>query len=124
LKPLTLALDRSIGSFGVSLAPETEAHYLPYIFSEEEIRALLWAAALYRGRNFWPTMLRLLILVTLLHWPSLWRSPSTVMLRRRPSQQRLAVSRPIAKDLRPQRSRGRLQLQERRGFAFSDYPQP
>jgi len=78
-KPVTLALDlgvmRQLCQFrrrseptgfvpAVSLAPETESHYLPHIFSEEEIRALLRAAALHQGRNFWPTMLRLLILVT------------------------------------------------------------
>jgi site-specific recombinase XerD len=78
-KPVTLALDlgvvRQLCQFrrrsdptgfvpAVSLAPETESHYLPHIFSEEEIHALLRAAALHQGRNFWPAMLRLLILVT------------------------------------------------------------
>lgn len=78
-KPVTLALDlgivRQFCHFrrrrdptgflpGISLAPETESHYLPHIFTHEEICALLRAAAHHRGRNFWPPMLRLLILVT------------------------------------------------------------
>lgn len=78
-KPVTLACDlgavRQFCHFrrrrdptgflpSVSLAPETESHYLPYIFSHEEIRALLRAALQHQGRNFWPAMLRLLILVT------------------------------------------------------------
>jgi len=46
----------------VRLAPETESHYAPYIFSVEQIRALLKAAGRHQGRNFWPGLLRLLIL--------------------------------------------------------------
>lgn len=78
-KPVTLACDlgavRQLCHFrrrrdptgflpAVSLAPETESHYLPHIFSHDEIRDLLQAAARHQGRNFWPAMLRLLILVT------------------------------------------------------------
>lgn len=48
----------------VSLAPQTESHYTPYIFSDEEIRALVKAAGRHQGRNFWPGLLRLLILTT------------------------------------------------------------
>lgn len=78
-KPVTLACDlgavRQLCHFrrrrdpagflpAVSLAPQTESHYVPYIFSQEEIRALVQAAARHQGRNFWPGMLRLLILTT------------------------------------------------------------
>ena len=45
-------------------APCTESTYLPYVFSREEIRALLDAAAHHHGRNMWPGMLRLLLLIT------------------------------------------------------------
>jgi integrase/recombinase XerD len=48
----------------VSLAPQTESHYVPYIFSIEQIRALVEVAGLHQGRNFWPGLLRLLILTT------------------------------------------------------------
>ena len=48
----------------VSLAPQTEAHYVPYIFSIEQIRAMVEAAGRHQGRNFWPGLLRLLILTT------------------------------------------------------------
>jgi site-specific recombinase XerD len=48
----------------VRLAPHTESHYIPYIFSLQEIRALLDAADRHHGRNFWPGLLRLLILTT------------------------------------------------------------
>lgn len=44
-------------------APCTESTYLPYVFSREEIRALLDAAARHHGRNMWPGMLRLLLLI-------------------------------------------------------------
>jgi integrase/recombinase XerD len=78
-KPVTLACDlgvvRQFCHFrrrrdptgflpSVSLAPETESHYVPHIFTHDEICALLQAAIQHRGRNFWPAMLRLLILVT------------------------------------------------------------
>ena len=46
----------------VSLAPQTESHYAPYIFSIEQIRAMLEAAGRHQGRNFWPGLLRMLIL--------------------------------------------------------------
>jgi len=45
-------------------APQTESHYVPHIFSHEEIRALVLAARAHQGRNFWPTMLSTLVLVT------------------------------------------------------------
>jgi site-specific recombinase XerD len=48
----------------VSLAPQTESHYVPHIFTIEQIRALLEAAGRHQGRNFWPDLLRLLILTT------------------------------------------------------------
>lgn len=48
----------------VSLAPQTESHYVPHVFSAEEIRALVEAAGRHQGRNFWPGLLRLLILTT------------------------------------------------------------
>jgi len=44
-------------------APYTESTYLPYLFSREEIRALLDAAARHRGRNMWARMLRMLLLI-------------------------------------------------------------
>jgi site-specific recombinase XerD len=48
----------------VSLAPQTESHYVPHIFSIQEIRALVEAGGRHQGRNFWPGLLRLLILTT------------------------------------------------------------
>ena len=48
----------------VRLAPQTESHYAPHIFTIEQIRALLEAAGRHQGRNFWPDLLRLLILTT------------------------------------------------------------
>jgi integrase/recombinase XerD len=48
----------------VSLAPHTESHYTPHVFSHEEIRALVRAAGHHQGRNFSPGLLRLLILTT------------------------------------------------------------
>ena len=76
-KPVTLACDlgavRQLCHFrrrrdpkgylpSVRLAPQTESHYVPHIFSAEEIRALVEAAGRHQGRNFWPGLLRLLIL--------------------------------------------------------------
>jgi integrase/recombinase XerD len=55
--------DRSGYVPSVQLAPETESHYAPHIFSVEQIRALLKAADRHQGRNFWPGLLRLLILL-------------------------------------------------------------
>jgi integrase/recombinase XerD len=78
-KPVTLACDlgaiRQLCHFrrrrdpkgylpSVSLAPQTESHYVPHIFSAEEIRSLVGAAGRHQGRNFWPGLLRLLILTT------------------------------------------------------------
>jgi site-specific recombinase XerD len=48
----------------VSLAPQTESHYVPYIFSIGQIQAMVEAAGRHEGRNFWPGLLRLLILTT------------------------------------------------------------
>lgn len=48
----------------VSLAPQTESHYIPYVFSLEEIRRLITAADHHHGRNFWPGMLRMLLIAT------------------------------------------------------------
>lgn len=48
----------------VALAPQTESHYVPHIFSPTEIRRLLVAAERHEGRNFWPCLCKTLILVT------------------------------------------------------------
>jgi integrase/recombinase XerD len=48
----------------VSLAPQSESHYVPYIFSIGQIQAMVEAAGRHQGRNFWPGLLRLLILTT------------------------------------------------------------
>ena len=48
----------------VSLAPQTESHYVPYVFSLEEIRRLISAAEQHQGRNFWPGMFRMLLIAT------------------------------------------------------------
>lgn len=48
----------------IALAPQTESRYRPYVFSHEEIRALVQAGSQHQGRNFWPGLLRLLILTT------------------------------------------------------------
>jgi integrase/recombinase XerD len=48
----------------ISLAPQTESRYQPYVFSQAEIRSLLMVASRREGRNFWPGLLRLLILAT------------------------------------------------------------
>jgi integrase/recombinase XerD len=76
-KPVTLACDlgavRQLCHFrrrrdpdgylpSVSLAPQTESHYVPYIFSADDIRSLVQAAGRHQGRNFWPGLLRLLVL--------------------------------------------------------------
>ncbi|MGH9641373.1 MAG: tyrosine-type recombinase/integrase [Terriglobales bacterium] len=78
-KPVTLACDlgavRQLCRFrrrrdpkgylpGTVLAPQTESRYAPHIFSTGEIRALIQAADRHQGRNFWPGLLRLLILTT------------------------------------------------------------
>lgn len=46
----------------VSLAPQTESHYAPYVFSHEEVRRLIKAAGQHQGRNFWPGMFRMLLI--------------------------------------------------------------
>ena len=48
----------------IRLAPQTESRYTPYVFSQTEIRSLLMRASGHEGRNFWPELLRLLILAT------------------------------------------------------------
>lgn len=48
----------------VSLAPQTESRYVPYVFSLEEIRRLIRAAEQHQGRNFWPGMLRMFLIAT------------------------------------------------------------
>lgn len=48
----------------VSLAPQTESHYVPYVFSLEEVRRLITAAEQHQGRNFWPGMFRMLLIAT------------------------------------------------------------
>jgi site-specific recombinase XerD len=48
----------------IAMAPQTESHYVPHIFSHAEIRALITAARHHDGRNFWPAMCEMLILVT------------------------------------------------------------
>lgn len=46
-----------------ALAPVKESVFLPYIFSREEVRQILAAAASHHGRFIWASMLRTLILV-------------------------------------------------------------
>jgi integrase/recombinase XerD len=46
-----------------SLAPVKESIFLPYIFSQDEVRRLVAAANSHRGRLIWAPMLRTLILV-------------------------------------------------------------
>ena len=46
-----------------ALAPVKESVFLPYIFSHEEVRQILAAAASHHGRFIWASMLRTLILV-------------------------------------------------------------
>lgn len=46
----------------IRLAPQTESRYTPYVFSQSEIRSLLLMASGLEGRNFWPGLLRLIIL--------------------------------------------------------------
>lgn len=46
-----------------ALAPVKESIFLPYIFSQDEVRRLLEAAASHHGRFIWASMLRTLILV-------------------------------------------------------------
>jgi integrase/recombinase XerD len=46
-----------------TLAPVKESVFLPYIFSDDEVRRLLAAATSHRGRFIWAPMLRALILV-------------------------------------------------------------
>jgi integrase len=46
-----------------ALAPVKESIFLPYIFSQDEVRRLLMAAASHEGRFIWASMLRALILV-------------------------------------------------------------
>jgi len=78
-KPVTLACDlgavrqfclyrrrRDPAAFvpPISLAPQTESHYVPYVFSREEIHRLVKAAEQHHGRNFWPGMFRMLLIAT------------------------------------------------------------
>jgi integrase len=46
-----------------ALAPVKESVFLPYIFSHDEVRRLLAAATVHKGRFIWSAMLRALILV-------------------------------------------------------------
>lgn len=46
-----------------SLAPVKESVFVPYIFSHDEVLALLNAGSRHEGRNFWGAMLRAFILV-------------------------------------------------------------
>ena len=46
-----------------ALAPVKESVFLPYIFSHEEVRQIIAAASVHRGRFIWAPMLRALILV-------------------------------------------------------------
>jgi len=46
-----------------AVAPVKESVFVPYIFSHEEIQALLGAASQHEGRRLWGAMLRALILV-------------------------------------------------------------
>jgi integrase/recombinase XerD len=46
-----------------TLAPVKESIFLPYIFSHDDVRAILTAASSHHGRFIWALMLRTLILV-------------------------------------------------------------
>lgn len=46
-----------------ALAPVKESKFLPYIFSQDDVRRILALASSHQGRFIWPTMLRTLILV-------------------------------------------------------------
>jgi integrase/recombinase XerD len=46
-----------------ALAPVKESVFLPYIFSDDEVRRILAAATSHHGRFIWASMLRTLILV-------------------------------------------------------------
>jgi integrase len=46
-----------------ALAPVKESTFLPYIFSQDDVRQILALAASHQGRFIWATMLRTLILV-------------------------------------------------------------
>lgn len=48
----------------VSLAPHVRSHYVPYIFSLDEIRRLIQAAEQPQGGRSWPAALRMLLIVT------------------------------------------------------------
>ncbi|MGH7121322.1 MAG: tyrosine-type recombinase/integrase [Acetobacteraceae bacterium] len=48
----------------VSLAPQTASHYVPYVFSVDEIRRLIRAAERYQGHRFWPGMFRAMLIAT------------------------------------------------------------
>lgn len=48
----------------ISLAPQTESRYVPYVFSLEEVSRLIKAAEQHQGRNFWPGMFRMLLIAT------------------------------------------------------------
>lgn len=47
----------------LSLAPYTESTYFPYLFSAQEIRALVAAASRHQGRNIGAAMLRMLMVM-------------------------------------------------------------
>lgn len=78
-KPVTLALDLGVvrqfclyrrrfdsTAFvpATSLAPQTESQFVPYVFSQQEIRQIVAAARHHQGRNFWPGMLGMLVIAT------------------------------------------------------------
>lgn len=46
-----------------ALAPVKESHYIPYIFSRDEVTRMLQVASSHRGRWIWARMLRTLMLV-------------------------------------------------------------
>jgi len=46
-----------------SIAPQTESDYSPYIFTNNEIELLLQAARDHQGKNVWPGMLYILLLI-------------------------------------------------------------
>lgn len=66
VRQLCLYRRRSVPSSYVpehALAPVKESTFLPYIFSQDEVRKLLIAATTHEGRLIWSTMLHTLMLV-------------------------------------------------------------
>lgn len=109
-----------------ALAPVKESVFLPYIFSPDEVRRILAAAAAHHGRFIWASMLRVLILVLYctglrlgeavrLRMADVDLNRGTLMIRRSKGRSRIVAIRPdlIAELRRYAAERQRL-LRERR----------